>query len=113
VVDNGAVLFYYGFYESNGYVNKWFSIPFTNIYYDGGRYYEKIYDATYQPGTLELEIRDTNPLRYDMPFDRDVKIKAIIVEGEKFNMLKKNDIDLKNYSEVSNALNLKVEDNTK
>ena len=115
VVDNGAVLFYYGNYDNSGYVNKWYSIPFTNVYYDNnlGGYYERVYDASYEPGILELEIKDTNPIRFEWAEEKDIKIKAIILEGHRYNMLKKNDIDLKNYSEVSSALNLKTEDNTK
>lgn len=106
VVDQGAVLFYYGYIEPNGYVNKWFFIPFTNVYYDEsiGRYYEKIYDAMYSPGKLEIEIRDNNPTRFNYPDKGDVRIKAVILEGTQYNMLKNNEVDLKNYNEVMKTL---------
>ncbi|MFH1050474.1 MAG: hypothetical protein V1779_06025 [bacterium] len=106
VVDKGTVLFYYGYIENNGFVNKWFSIPFTNVYYDGGsgRYYEKIYDAIYSPGKLEIEIRDNNSIRFDWPDDRDVRIKAVILEGTLYNQLKTENVDLKNYNAVMNAV---------
>jgi|GEM_PF-6348670 len=109
VVDKGAVLFYYGYIEGNGYVNKWYFIPFTNVYYDEGtgRYYEKVYDAMYSNGKLEIEIRDNNPKRFDYPDDRDVRIKAVILEGTQYNMLKNNDVNVKNFDEVVNALSTK------
>lgn len=115
VVDKGAVLFYYGYYDNSGYVNKWYSIPFTNVYYDNdlGRYYERVFDASYEPGILELEIKDTNPIRFEWAEEKDIKVKAIILEGHRYNMLKKEDVDLKNFSEVSKALKLKNDDNTK
>jgi hypothetical protein len=107
VVDNGAVLFYYGYIEPNGYVNKWYFIPFTNVYYDeaSGRYYQKIFDAMYSYGKLEIEIRDNNPTRFNYPDDRDVRIKAVILEGTQFNLLKTKNTDLSNFNEVVKTLN--------
>ena len=106
VVDKGAVLFYYGYIETGGYVNKWFFIPFTNVYFDegSGRYYEKIYDAMYSPGKLEIEIRDNNPFRYNLPDNRDVRIKAVILEGTQYNMIKSKNINLNNFNEVLKAI---------
>lgn len=102
VIDRGTVLFYYGYYDRDGYVNKWYSIPFTNIYYDQalGQYFQKIYDANYSPGLLEIEIRDLNPTRFDYPDNRDVAIKAVILEGDKYNMLMKSGVDVRDFNAI-------------
>ncbi len=108
VVDKGTVLFYYGYIENDGFVNKWFSIPFTNVYFDegSGRYYNKIYDAMYSQGKLEIEIRDNNSYRFDLPDSRDIRIKAVILEGTLYNKLKTDDVDLKSFNALMNAVNI-------
>ena len=108
VVDNGAVLFYYGYFENSGYVNKWYSIPFTNLYFDEGLgyYYEKIYDASHAIGQVEIDIRDLNPTRFNYPDDRDVAIKIVILEGDHYNMLKKEGVNLKDFGELQRRVDL-------
>ena len=107
IVDKGAVLFYYGYYDRDGYVNKWYSIPFTNVYYDEGQgmYFEKIYDANYSPGQIELEIRDLNTVQFDYPDDRDIKVKAVILEGDLYSSLIKKGVDVKDLDALQRELN--------
>ncbi len=111
VVDNGTVLCYYGYYDRDGYVNKWYSIPFTNVYFDEalGQYFQKIYDVNYSPGHIEIEIRDLNPTRFDYPDDKDVAIKAVILEGDKYNMLLDSGIDTKDFNAVQKFFNINSE----
>lgn len=106
VVDDGAVLFYYGYIENDGNVNKWYFIPFTNIYWDEAYqdYFEKIYDANYSHETLEITVRDTHPDYFDFPESYDIRIKALIMEGTYYNLLKQKDIDFKDYNNVRKAL---------
>ncbi len=114
VLDKGAVLFYYGTIENDGYVNKWYFIPFTNIYWDDkySNYYETIYDATYSNKTLEVTIRDTNPDVLTGPETNDIRIKAVILEGEQYSMIKQKEVDLKNFNEVKEAININESFNT-
>ncbi|MFC2131689.1 hypothetical protein ACFLSQ_09665 [Bacteroidota bacterium] len=105
VLDQGAVLFYYGTIENDGYVNKWYFIPFTNVYWDDkySDYFETIYDATYSNKTLEITIRDTNPDVLTSPETNDIRIKAVILEGEQYSMIMQKEVDVKNFNEVKGA----------
>jgi hypothetical protein len=113
VIDHGAVLFYYGYIENDNNVNKWYIIPFTNVYYDVtlGRNFEKIYDASFSYGKLEIEIRDKNTTRFNWPDDRNVRVKAVILEGTQYNILKNKNVDIKDYNSV--ARELKINDSNK
>lgn len=106
ILDAGAVLFYYGLIESDGYVDKWYAVPFTDVYLNAGRYYENIMDATYSFQLISISVRDTYPMAIDWPFTRDIRIKAVILEVAQANMIKKNNVDTKNYNEVKKALNI-------
>lgn len=106
ILDAGAVFFYYGLIESSGYVDKWYSVPFTDVYLKDGRYYENIMDATYSLNLISITVRDTDPVYIDWPFTEKIRIKAVILEVAQANILKQNNIDTKNYNEVKKALNI-------
>ncbi|MBI5326442.1 MAG: hypothetical protein HZB41_14415 [Ignavibacteriae bacterium] len=102
IVDFGAVLFY--LQETSGKLS-WISLPSTSLYRDNGQAYTTEYQPWHSDYTLSIQWIDTHPVSPRRPTWNCV-IKAIIIADYPYSVLLSKGVDLDNYEQVANALNL-------